>query len=91
MKIEFEELSISEAETFYKVLLEYTKTLEGNELVLDFSEVEKIDLSIIQIFYALKNYTSKLNINLKSINISSTQLQQTIKIYNLENILGIVS
>lgn len=86
MKIKFEELTISEVEAFYNTLVEEIKKIDHNELILDFSEVEKIDLSGVQVLLALKKYTN--NLKIKFTNIESNQLQQAIKRYNLKELLG---
>ncbi|XPV69911.1 MAG: STAS domain-containing protein [Halarcobacter sp.] len=89
MKIEFDELTISEAEAFYKLLTENIDNLENNELTLDFNDVEKIDLSCVQVLFSLKKFCTNTNINLSFTNLQSKQLQKTIKTYNLEKLLGL--
>ena len=89
MKIKFDELCIQEAEAFYKLLLDEIENLQGNPLILDFSNIEKIDLSTIQILISLKKYCESINMDLILINMNSSQVQQTINTFKLNSSLGL--
>ena len=91
MKIKFDELCIQEAEAFYKLLLDEIENLQGNPLILDFSNIEKIDLSIIQILISLKKHCESINMDLILINMNSSQVQQTINTFKLNSSLGLES
>ena len=52
MKLDYQKLTIYEVEAFHKELLDMT-TLEG-DVVLDFSDVEKIDMLAIQLLISFK-------------------------------------
>lgn len=91
MKIKFDELCIQEVESFYKSLQEEIAILQGNPLILDFSSVEKIDLSAIQILISLKKYSESIDMDLILINLSSSQVKQTINTFNLNDNLGLES
>lgn len=89
MKIKFDELCIQEVESFYKLLQDEISILQGNPLILDFSNVEKIDLSAIQIIISLKKYCESINMDFILINLNSSQVKQTINTFNLNNIIGL--
>ena len=89
MKIKFDELCIQEAEDFYKIILDELSIIKNNPLILDFSNVEKVDLSAIQILIALKRYCEDLDISLTYINLDSKQVKETIKTFNIYNELGL--
>lgn len=91
MKIKFDELCIQEVESFYKSLQDEISMLQGNPLILDFSNVEKIDLSAIQILISLKKYFESNDMELILINLSSGQVLQTINTFNLNHNLGLES
>lgn len=91
MKIEFEELTISEVEPFYKNLMDYLKEFKDDTLNLDLESVDRIDLCGMQVFLALKKYCDNLGVNLKFENIDSPNLLESIKLYKLENLFGIES
>lgn len=54
MKIEFNELTINEIDSFYNSLLSIDAS-EG-KILLDFEDVEIIDLSIYQLLISFKKY-----------------------------------
>jgi len=56
MKIEQNELSIYEVENLHKELLQ---EFEKGDVVVDMSNVHKVDMSIIQLFLSLQNSTLK--------------------------------
>lgn len=89
MRIAFDELCIQDIESFYKILFNEVSNIKDNSFILDFIEVERVDMSAIQLILSLKKHCDSLDINLKLININSSQLKQSIQIFNLENILGI--
>lgn len=89
MKIKFDELCIQEAESFYKTINDELSIIENNPLILDFSNIEKIDLSAIQIIIALKRYCKLSDIPLSLINLESSQVKESIKTFNLYTELGL--
>ncbi len=89
MKITFDELNIARTENFHDSILEKLKDNKGDTFTLDFESVEKIDLSNIQLLISLKKYCNANNIELKLDNLNSEQIKQSIKIYNLDEQLGI--
>ena len=89
MKIKFDELCIQEAQSFYKIIMDELSIIKNNPLILDFSNIEKIDLSAIQILIALKRYCETSNISLTFINLDAIQVQETIKTFNLYDELGL--
>lgn len=91
MKIEFEELCIQELESFYKTLTDEIESLQGNPLILDFSMVEKIDLSTIQLLISLKKYFELNDMGLIFMNIDSPFVIQTINTYKLSEYFGVES
>lgn len=90
MKIEFEEISISEIELFYNQIISNIKEIKDEKVLLDLENVEKIDICGMQVFLALKKYCDNLDISLEFKNIDSPNLQESIKIYNLEKLFGMV-
>lgn len=88
MKISFNELTIYEIEKFHQTILKEIKSSKTS-FTLNFSNVEKIDLSNIQLLLSLKKHCDEQNINLKLTNIESRQLKQTFKMFDLHSILGI--
>lgn len=91
MKIEFEELSISEIEVFNEQIIKALEELEGDQFVLDFYNVDRIELSVIQLLLSLKKYCDDSNINLVFENINANHLLESLKIYNLEKLFGVES
>ena len=89
MKIKSEELCIQEIESFYKLLQDEITNLQGNPLILDFINVEKIDLSAIQVLISLKKHCESIGMDLIFINMDSSQIQQTINTFNLNHNLGL--
>ena len=89
MKIAFDELCIQEVESFYKVIKEELTVLHGNPLILDFSNVEKIDMSAIQVLISLKKQCENSNIDLMYLNMNSSQVQLAIDTFNLNEELGL--
>lgn len=89
MKIDLEEITIYEIELFYKQIILYLKNLNDNKLLLDFAQVERIDLCAIQVFLALKKYCDNSKISLEFVNIDSLDVKQSIKTYKLEKLFGI--
>ena len=90
MKISLTELSITEIETFYKMILDHLNHLDGSILTLDFESVESVDLSVIQLLLSLKKYCDGVDITMNCINIQSEQFKQSITTYNLVEKLGVV-
>jgi anti-anti-sigma regulatory factor len=61
--IEFEKLTIHEAEDFYKTILMLHK-LDPKKLIIDFKNIKKIDISAIQILISAKKSTKLIIKNL---------------------------
>lgn len=91
MKITFDELCIQEVDSFYKTLKEELTILQGNPLILDFSNVEKIDMSAIQILISLKKHCKSSNIDLMYLNMDSSLVQLAINTFNLNEEFGLKS
>lgn len=84
MKISFEEITINEIEEFYKMIQEELNSLSEKKLVLDFENVEQIDLITIQILISLKKYCNDKQIELEFLNMSSRNILESIEVYNLQ-------
>jgi len=91
VKIIFDELCIQEVDSFYKILKQELSILQGNPLILDFSNVEKIDMSAIQVLISLKKQCEISNIDLIYLNMNSPQVQSSIDTFNLNEDLGLKS
>lgn len=91
MKIIFDELCIQEVDSFYKILIEELSALQGNPLILDFTNVEKIDMSAIQVLISLKKHCVSSNIDLIYLNMNSSQVQLAIDTFNLNKDFGLKS
>ena len=90
MKISFNELTIYEIEAFHQKLLKEITPIK-NTFTLNFADVQKIDLSNIQLILSLKKYCDDKNIHLKLINIQSKQLKQTFRLFNINERLNLTS
>ena len=88
MKISLNELSIYEIENFHKTILKEISSSKTS-FTLNFSNVEKIDFSNVQLILSLKKYCDEKKINLKLTNIDARQVKQTFKMFNLYDTLGI--
>ena len=88
MEALFKELNIYEIDKFHQKLLEDVKTSDES-FVLDFIDVQKIDLSNIQLILSLKKYCDEKNIKLNITNIKAKQIKQTLKMFNLNSTLGV--
>lgn len=90
MKIPFEELTIYEVEQFHQALLNELDTDDNssNSLILDFSQVKKIDLNTIQLILSLKKTCDEKSIEFQLSNIVARQVKQTFKLFNLEQQLS---
>ena len=88
MEVLFKELNIYEIDKFHQKLLEDVKTSDES-FVLDFIDVQKIDLSNIQLILSLKKYCDEKNIKLNITNIKAKQIKQTLKMFNLNSTLGV--
>jgi anti-anti-sigma regulatory factor len=91
VKITFDELCIQEVDSFYNTLIEELAVLQGNPLILDFTNVEKIDMSAIQVLISLRKHCEKSNIDLMYLNMNSSQVQLAIDTFNLNQDLGLTS
>jgi len=88
MKIILTELTIYEIEGFYnKVLKELQNTKKS--FTLNFSDVEKIDLSAVQLLISINKFCLDRNINFKVTNIQARQVKQIFKMFNLYEILKV--
>ena len=88
MKISFSELNIYEVENFYKKILKELQNAKSS-FTLNFTNVEKIDLNNIQLLISVKKYCISNNIDLKLTNIQSDQVKQMLKLFNVNEKLGI--
>ena len=88
MKISFKELNIYEIEKFHQKILKDIKTAKTS-FTLNFADVQKIDLSNIQLILSLKKYCDEKNIKLNITNIKAKQVKQIFKMFNLNSILGV--
>ncbi|WP_455755957.1 STAS domain-containing protein [Sulfurimonas sp.] len=89
MKVLFSELGVLETEKFHQLLLDKIEHIEEDVLTLDFSDVERIDLSNFQIIISLKKYCDTKDISLKLENMNSKDIKKSIQIYNLYEALGL--
>jgi len=67
MKIEKDELSIYEVESLYKDLLDEFKK---DEVIIDMSSVNKIDMSIIQLFVSLQKSCQEITKHFELIHVN---------------------
>ena len=88
MKISFKELNIYEIEKFHQKVLKDILSAKTS-FTLNFSDVQKIDLSNIQLILSLKKYCDEKNIKLNITNIKAKQIKQTLKMFNLNSTLGV--
>ena len=88
MEVFFKELNIYEIEKFHQKILEDIKTT-ATSFTLDFTDVQKIDLSNIQLILSLKKYCDTKNIKLNITNIKARSVRQTFKMFNLNSTLGV--
>ena len=91
MTLGFDELNIYEISNFKQEIL---NALEENEskdkFELDFEFVESIDLSSIQLLLSLKKYCNNKKLQLQLININAKSIRQKLKLFNLNETLGVV-
>jgi len=91
MTLGFDELNIYEISNFKQEIL---NALEENEskdkFELDFEFVESIDLSSIQLLLSLKKYCDEKKLKLQLININAKSIRQKLKLFNLNETLGVV-
>lgn len=91
MTLGFDELNIYEISNFKQEIL---NALEENEskdkFELDFEFVESIDLSSIQLLLSLKKYCDDKKLKLHLININAKSIRQKLKLFNLNETLGVV-
>jgi ABC-type transporter Mla MlaB component len=90
MKIVSSELNKSIVENLKEEILKELTSVTTS-LTLDFTDVKKIDLSIIQLLISLKKYCVIQDISLEIINISAKQVKQSMKMFNVKECLGVVS
>jgi len=88
LKISYEELNIYEVEKFHNDILECIQS-GTSSFTLDFINVDKIDLSSIQVLLSAKKYCDEKNIKFTLTNINARQIKQTFKILNLNSLLDI--
>ena len=90
MELPFNKLGINEIENFHKLLLNEINSIKEDEILeLDFKTIENIDLCAIQLLISLKKTCKELNIKVNCINIDSRQLKLNIKMFKIEELLGI--
>ena len=88
MKITFKELNIYEIEKFHQKILKDIQTTKKS-FTLNFADVQKIDLSNIQLILSLKKYCDEKGIKLNITNVTAKQVKQTLKMFNLNATLGV--
>jgi anti-anti-sigma factor len=91
LKIAYKELDINEIENFQKDILNEIIRLDSEKLVLDFTDVENVDLCFLQTLISIKKYCDNSHINLIIENINSNTLKQYINVFNLNQTLGITN
>lgn len=84
MIISYNELGITEIQSIFEEIQEELSNLEDNSFIIDFKNVEKIELCGIQLLLSLKKYCESSNISLKLNNIKYDDLEETIQTYNLK-------
>ena len=88
MKISFKELNIYEIEKFHQKVLKDILSAKTS-FTLNFTDVQKIDLSNIQLILSLKKYCDEQGIKLNITSIKTKQIKQTFKMFNLNPTLGV--
>ena len=76
MKIEFTSLTIYEVEKFQEILLNLLK--KDEDIELDFSNVEKIDMTVIQLLISFQKSCDSQSKFLKLKNINEPVLQSLV-------------
>ena len=84
-KIEYEKLTIYEVESFHKDLLQLCSK-EEKALILDFSGVQKIDMTAIQLLLSTQKTCEQKSSQLILENVSS-DLLETIRIAGCQTLL----
>jgi len=88
MKISYNELTVYEIEILHKkILKEVTKA--KTSFTLNFENVEKIDLSTLQLLLSLKKECEAQNIKLKLVNLEARQIKKMLKMFNVTEKLGL--
>lgn len=82
MKIAQTQLTIYEVESFHQEILRTLESAEEN-LALDFSNVEKIDLCGVQLLLSLQKWCTNNNIVFSIIRVASPKVRQTFAMLNL--------
>ncbi|MEA3315832.1 MAG: STAS domain-containing protein [Campylobacterota bacterium] len=90
MKISLADLNFYSIEKFKNELNQSLLDIEESTIELDFSIVEKIDLVSIQLLLSLNKYCNNNSLNLKCININAKQVKQKLKLFNLNETLGVI-
>ena len=88
MKIQNSELNIYEIESFHQKILKEIQTAKRS-FTLNFDNVEKIDLSNIQLIISVKKYCDENNIKLNISNIKTKQIKNMFKMFDLHKLLGV--
>jgi len=86
-KLEYDKVTIYEVESLQKELLELINAIE-DELVLDFSQVSKVDMTSIQILISAQKSCKEKAIPFSLINLS-TGLKETLESCGCSTILGV--
>ena len=74
--LEYDKLTIYEVEDLHKEILAIINNVE-DELILDFSRIQKLDMTSIQLLIATKESCKKKSIPFSTINLS-TALKETL-------------
>ena len=88
MTILINDLNIYKIEEFHNELIKELE-LKNDLLSLDFTNVEKIDLSSIQLILSTKKYCDVNNIKFTITDIKTKQVKQMLKMFNLYEKLGV--
>ena len=86
MKVALKEINIYEIEKLYKKIFKDVSSVKSS-YTLNLENVEKIDLSGVQLILSLKKYCDKNGITLKIININFQQLIDIFELFSLNKSL----
>ena len=88
MKITLKEINIYEVDKLHQKILKEI-LIAKSAYTLNFINVEKIDLSAIQLILSLKKYCITNKIILKITNIVSEQIKDLFKLFSIDEQLGL--
>lgn len=88
MKISFNELTLDKIDDLHAEFLEHLEEIEDGKIILDFSDIKKVELPAIQLILSLKKYCDNNKIEFKIENLNTKSVKQTLSLLNLTKILG---